>query len=101
VGDSVFQGSPLHGNTLGTFGVLKIPRPKGHESSNLSRPMEPLEVIRGVLHLKALALSSVFLFLEAESCSFYPNSGSGKVSTDTRHIVNNDEHPQDQLVIEV
>jgi hypothetical protein len=24
VGDSVFQGGPLNGNTLGTFGVLKI-----------------------------------------------------------------------------
>ena len=39
VGDSVFQGSPLHGNTLETFGVLKISREQSHVSSTLTRPI--------------------------------------------------------------
>ena len=39
MGDSVFQGSPLHGNTLGTFEVLKIPRPEEHIGSTPIRPI--------------------------------------------------------------
>ena len=30
-----------------------------------------------------------------------PEHGGGNISTDTRHIVDDDEHPQDQLVIKV
>ena len=40
MGNSAFQGSPLHGNTLGTFEVLKILRQKWRVGSASIRPIQ-------------------------------------------------------------